>query len=119
VKLGFNEKQGVLDHEKAGSVAYSFAKVDLQDLTWSFGVKNCTTTHTREEFERPPVLINIWFSIIKWLIQATRFRLQELNGGRVLRCSFEQRKFLPSRELPLGLITLTKVSGRYQMFMRS
>jgi hypothetical protein len=39
--------------------------------------------------------MNIWFLIIEYF-----FRLQELNGGRVLRCStLEQSKFLASQEL--------------------
>ncbi len=84
---------GHLDHEKAGSVANAVEKVHLQYLKRNLGVKKGTTsTHVRGEFGRHPVLMNIWFLIIKYF-----FRLQELDGGRVLRCAFEQSKFLASQ----------------------
>jgi len=46
----------------------------------------------RGEFGRHPVEMNIWILIIKYF-----FRLQELDGGRLLCKAFEQSKFLASR----------------------
>jgi hypothetical protein len=75
----------LLDHKKAGSMAHAVEKVHLQYLKRNLGVKKGTTsTHVKGEFGRHPVLMNSWFVIIKHF-----FRLQELNGGRVLRCAFE------------------------------
>jgi hypothetical protein len=104
---------GLLDHEKAGSVAYAVEKVHLQYLKRNLGVrKGTTSTLVRGEFGRHPVLMNIWFLIIKYF-----FRLEELNGGRVLRCAFERGKFLAFQGV--GFISQTKVFGRYHIFMKS
>jgi exonuclease III len=84
---------GLLDHDKAGSVAHSVEKVHLQYLKRILGVKRSTTsTHVRGEFGRHPVVMNIWILIIKYF-----FRLREMDGGRLLCIAFKQSKYLASR----------------------
>jgi hypothetical protein len=83
---------GLLDHEKAGSVAYSIEKVHLQFLKRILGVKKSTvSSHVRGEFGRHPVVMNIWMLIMKYF-----FRLQNMDESRLLRKAFEQSKALAS-----------------------
>jgi hypothetical protein len=84
---------GLLDHDKAGSVAHSVEKVHLQYKKRILGVKRSTTsTHVRGEFGRHPVVMNIWILIIKYF-----FRLREMDGDRLLCIAFKQSKYLASR----------------------